>query len=292
MQTEPDNISVDEALRMLDLFASFGVKAVDLTFTDCNGNNDAARFRRALPIDALRRRLHAILADATRRELNVIIRPPAGPPVFLQLDDLNGEAVAAVRPVAFMTVATSPGNHQAWLAFSELIEAEFARRLRRGIGADLNASGATRLAGSLNFKSKYAPSFPRVSVVHASVGRLTTPSEVEGLNLLAPASAHRHVPSRRQCATRPRGKKAWPSYARCLEGAPMNRDGRSRDVSVCDFTWCMIAIDWGRPINATAARLMDESTKAQAEGPRYARRTAERAAQAVANNRAARDISP
>ena len=41
---------------------------------------------------------------------------------------------------------------------------DFARRLRKGTGADPTASGATRVAGSLNFKDKYAPDFPRVAI--------------------------------------------------------------------------------------------------------------------------------
>ena len=33
--------------------------------------------------------------------------------------------------------------------------------------ADLTASGATKIAGSLNFKDKYAPDFPRVKILEA-----------------------------------------------------------------------------------------------------------------------------
>ena len=53
-------------------------------------------------------------------------------------------------------------------------DADFARRLRKGAGADLAASGATRVSGSLNFKEKYAPAFPRVETVHASPGLVVT----------------------------------------------------------------------------------------------------------------------
>jgi len=56
---------------------------------------------------------------------------------------------------------------------------EFARRVRRGAGADLTASGATKIAGSLNFKDKYAPDFPRVRIRDAQPGRMTSPAELE-----------------------------------------------------------------------------------------------------------------
>ena len=69
------------------------------------------------------------------------------------------------------------------LAGSE--DKDFARRLRKGAGADPTASGATRVAGSLNFKDKYAPAFPRVAIHAAQPGRLTTASELERLGLVA-----------------------------------------------------------------------------------------------------------
>ena len=71
--------------------------------------------------------------------------------------------------MSFLILRTSPGNYQAWVAVADG-DADFARRLRKGAGADLTASGATRVSGSLNFKEKYAPAFPRVETVHASPG--------------------------------------------------------------------------------------------------------------------------
>jgi hypothetical protein len=78
-----------------------------------------------------------------------------------------------LRPVSFLVLHTSPGNFQTWLAVSDA-DADFARRLRRGAGADLGASGASRMAGSLNCKDKYAPAFPRVETVHTNPGHLVT----------------------------------------------------------------------------------------------------------------------
>src|SRR5215471_11816640 len=66
-------------------------------------------------------------------------------------------------------------------------------------------------------------------------------------------------------------------YARCVEGAPSIRDGSRPDISRADFTWCMIAIDWGWSIRDVAARLSLESPKARENGELYAIRTAKRA---------------
>jgi hypothetical protein len=81
--------------------------------------------------------------------------------------------------------------------------------------------------------------------------------------------------------------RKWPSYRRCTE-APTTYDGTRPDTSRADFTWCLIAIDWGWSVQATAARLMEESTKARENCERYAHLTAQRAAAAVDHRRGSR----
>jgi hypothetical protein len=84
------------------------------------------------------------------------------------------------------------------------------------------------------------------------------------------------VRSYRRC---PRG---WPSYQRCVEGAPGSREGGRPDISRADFTFCLLAIDWGWGVEETAERLMmQESGKAHAEGMNYAMRTARAAGMTV-----------
>jgi hypothetical protein len=153
--------------------------------------------------------------------------------------------------------------------------------LRKGTGADPTASGATRVAGSFNFKDKYAPVFPRVAIYQANPGRLADAAELERLGLVAKPEAAQPLrisPAR----LRPAGSnRKWPSYARCVDGAPLNHDETGPDISRADFVWCMTAITWGWTIDETAARLMEESTKAQENGERYADLTARNAALAV-----------
>ncbi len=50
----------------------------------------------------------------------------------------------------------------------------------------------------------------------------------------------------------------------------------------------MTAISWGQGTEATAERLMEESTKARENGERYAQMTAENAAAAVARRERSR----
>jgi hypothetical protein len=147
------------AQEMLDAFVSAGAESFDLTITTRQG--DKHRFQRQQSPDRLRESIPALLEDAAAREQNVIVRPHAARAVFIQLDDLNREAVERIKPAAFLSLHTSPGNYQAWVALKTGDgDKDFARRLRKGAGADDTASGATRVAGSLNFKDKYSARLP------------------------------------------------------------------------------------------------------------------------------------
>jgi hypothetical protein len=58
--------------------------------------------------------------------------------------------------------------------------------------------------------------------------------------------------------------------------------GEKPDISKADFVWCMTALDWGWSVEETAARLLQESSKARENGEKYALMTAQNAAAAVA----------
>jgi hypothetical protein len=120
------------------------------------------------------RTLPAILDSATRQQRNVIVRPYALGVSFIQLDDLRADMLTHLAPAVFLILKTSPGNFQAWVVIPGAEDKDFARRLRKGTKADATASGATRAAGSKNFKDKYAPDFPRVAIEQAPPGRKTT----------------------------------------------------------------------------------------------------------------------
>ena len=79
--------------------------------------------------------------------------------------------------------------------------------------------------------------------------------------------------------------KGWPSYVRCVQNAPPAREGDRPDISRADFTFCLLAIDWGWSVEETAARLMQESSKARENGEGYALRTAQNAAAAIERRR-------
>jgi hypothetical protein len=268
------------ALAMLDAFASVGTTSFDLTWTTSAGDKDG--FRRGVRFGELRRKLTAMIDTASTTQRNVIVRPRGtGLVAFIQLDDLNADKLKPLAPAVFLALETSPGNFQAWVALHGVEDKDFARRLRKGTGADTTASGATRVAGSLNFKAKYAPDYPRIRIHAVQPRRIAKAGELEQLGLVAKpevaAQPLRIAPAR----VSPGTNRKWPSYARCVDGAPLNSEETGPDISRADFVFCMTAITWGWDIADTADRLMEESAKAQANGRGYAELTARNAALAV-----------
>jgi hypothetical protein len=151
--------------------------------------------------------------------------------------------------------------------------------VKKAAQGDPMASGAVRLAGSLNFKSGYAPNFPRVTITHATHGFIVPRKALEAMGLVAPPEL---PPPVLPHSSRPlAGRKAWPDYGQALAGAPLNQGKTGPDRSLADFTWCLTALSWGWDSAEVAAKLPQVSEKAAAQGERYARTTANQAARAL-----------
>lgn len=273
------------ALAMLSAFASVEARAFNLILTDIHGEKVEGTYRPNRSLEDMRRRIDRVLQDAARHRHNVIIRPRCSKATLIQLDDLDFAKAERIAPRAFIVFRTSPANYQAWVAVEPGAPPEFRRRLIKGIGGvDKTASGSTRIAGSLNFKPGYAPEFPRVEITHTNPGNVTSMAALEQAGFAAPEEPPpaRSTLSPRAARYASRGWRKWPSYEMCLVKAPesKSRPGNPRR-SLADFTWCRTAIEWGWSVEATASHLMEVSTKAQENGPRYAMQTAVRAAESV-----------
>jgi hypothetical protein len=288
---------LDEALRMLDTFASVGATHFDLTHTSVDGEKRG--FRPTQSLSQLKNSMPKLFPGAAERTNNIIVRPLSDKVHFVQLDDLDAVGLGRVGEAAFLTLETSPGNHQAWVAVSGLTTPQeakdFARRLRKGTGADHSASGATRVAGTANYKRKYEPEFPMVRIGASVPGRIVTKEQLEAMGLVA--APEPEVPAAvftgralqgKNGAARARSAKVWPNYAMSLAGAPPRLQGSGPDRSMADFNWCMTAIDWGWSVEDTAAKLPEVSEKAterlRLHDNGYPLVTAQNAAAAVASN--------
>jgi hypothetical protein len=281
------NAEPEKARTMLNVFASVGARSFDVTLTDID--EEPHRFERNRSLEELRRTIAKALQAATTLQQNYIIRPRSTTATPIQLDDLDAEKIERLKPYAFMVIRTSPGNHQVWVGVTDAprekeAAKDFARRLRKGVGADTTASGATRIGGSLNFKHKYAPTFPVVEIAHTNPGNVTNCSALEQAGFVARAEAPcppRPAAVHRVSANDRPSRKKWPSYAFCIQHAPPTHGEDRPDVSRADFTWCRTAIEWGWGVQDTARRLMELSTKAKQNGEHYAVLTATNAAESV-----------
>src|SRR5579872_6395054 len=99
---------------MLDVFASVGATAFDVTLLDIEGREQGFQSNRSL--DEIRRSMSKRLTAATSSRHSVVIRPRSTTALLIQLDDFSDEKASTIAPHAFMTLKTSPGNGQVWLA--------------------------------------------------------------------------------------------------------------------------------------------------------------------------------
>ena len=226
-------MNIGQALAMLDAFASVGVTAFDVTLTSLEG--EPRRFRPNRSFDDLQRTIGQMMQDAERDQQNVILRPRCKTAALIQLDDLTSETAAKLAPLSFMVLLTSPGNCQAWIAVKDApaqkeAAKEFARKLRKGAGADPTATGATRISGSRNFKMIYAPAFPIVEISHTNPGNIVSLAEIEKAGLLGAEEAPLPPASvpRRMVPARPATSRKWPDYQTSLGGPMAARTGAWR----------------------------------------------------------------
>lgn len=280
MSLEKHGPGVEQGWQMLNTFAGVGVRCFDVTETDLDGQK--CNFRPTQKLELVRSWLSFGMASAIQHQRNVIVRPRGATVALVQLDDLAGMTVERVRGAAFLILTTSLNNYQAWVAVQDC-QPDFARRLRQGCGADPSASGAARIAGSRNFKRRYAPNYPVITILEVNPQRIVTPMELEALGMVAAPEQRPMIPPPRVSPWARAG--AWPSYERCLQNAPLAHHSDRPDVSRADFTFCLLAIDWGRSVVETCTKLLEKSSKARECGLPYARLTAERAAAAVHRRR-------
>ena len=123
--------NLDEAFRMLDTFASVGAAHFDLTHINLDGEKRG--FRPHQSLSQLKNSLPKLFPGATERRNNIIVRPPSDTAQLIQLDDIKTDALARLHDAAFLTLQTSPGNHQAWVAVAGLKKGEETKDLRTQI---------------------------------------------------------------------------------------------------------------------------------------------------------------
>lgn len=305
---------IPAALRMLDTFTSVAADSFVVTKTELEWpGHKKVIWGKTYSVPELREKLPPMVRTAAQRRSyaipesktmmageNLILRPIRRAVSFIQLDDLTEEQLNRIRPAVFLLHTTSPGNYQGWIAVSGVPEGkeafkEFMRRVRKAVGGnDKSASHATRVAGTENFKVKYGPNFPTVTLVETHPGRILTREQLEGLGLLAapdPVSEKTVSFTPRIHQTHEKTRH-WPSYEMSLAQAPPSNGGSGPDRSRADFWWCYLALQRKWRIEDTEAKLLEVSEKARERvrigDPGYVHQTVINAAAAVERGKRSR----
>jgi hypothetical protein len=126
--------------------------------------------------------------------------------------------------------------------------------------------------------------YPVVRIKDARPKQTTTAAVLEQLGLVAPEEHFTALPS---ASFEPDRLRDWPKYEISLAGAKPKKNGDGLDLSGVDFIWCMTAATWGFGVNDTAEMLLQVSEHARhpSNGPRYAKKTADKAAAWVSQRR-------
>ena len=145
------------------------------------------------------------------------------------------------------------------------------------------------MAGVLNWKEKYLPDPPMVTIISGVPGRVMTPDRLQNMGLLAePEPPLPEIVKPAPARVSSRLNRIWPSYAISLAGAPPNSEGTGPSRSHADYVWCKTAIKWGWSIEETTMKLFEVSEKARSlmeTDPGYTRVTVQNAAAAVERDR-------
>lgn len=221
---------------------------------------------------ALMARIPDYLKRNQERQHNVAVRV-WGP--IIQVDDCSREFYERLKPLCFAAVQTSPKSFQAWLALSSAfvgpdgkrndaltaIRDRFFKRCEElKESANGGAYNSIRMPGTLNIKEKYLPDFPRIRLLHVSMGRITSPEELDAVGLLAPAPA----PALRLVKTAPRtrniGASALP-HGYFVQRAPLKEDGQP-NMSRADMAFAVHRLALGDSRWEVAAELRAVRDKA------------------------------
>ena len=95
---------LQEAIRMIDTFASVGATHFDLTHTSVDGERRG--FRPTQSTGQIKNSLPKLFPGAAERHNNIIVRPLSEKVHFVQLDDLDADALKRVGELSFLTLTS------------------------------------------------------------------------------------------------------------------------------------------------------------------------------------------
>lgn len=279
--------ALTDALSMLSAFTRAGATTFDVTTKLLSGEKKG--FRRRVSTRTLIRDLTRLMEAAEAETHSIIIRPHARDISFIQLDDIKEEALEIFKPHSCCSIETSQGSYQAFVAVSGL-DKNSREKIRQQLveiaKADAGASGAARLAGSLNVKERHRKAdgtFPRVRILSPGNGRIFSVPELIALGLIRSVVVKVPESSGKTIAKRPR-RTIVPNYERTKLYVRPKEDGTT-DRSAVDLLYAITCLDWQISPEKTANLLHEYSEKAAERGEDYVEWTVAKAAEKILQRR-------
>ncbi len=293
--TPTENKPVLEAQKLVEAFESVGVTQFKTVFISCVSLSGDYRCVGAEDATAeqVRSRIDGYVRRSERQTQSVCLRP-VNPELnqdakvcsngaLIQVDDCSPDVLARLAPYSFLTVETSPGNFQAWLALPKgVTEGErisVRERLLRQL-KDTSANGgafnSVRLPGCLNAKEKYRDSqghLPRVKVVDVVPSLVAAPALLETAGLLATPLPPKVT--RIETYSNPRIPTSEADYNYYLSRSASS--GKAFDRSNADICYAMAMLRLGHLDHTIESRINDLSDKAKGRNDNYAEKTVSRA---------------
>lgn len=291
---EPISTCADEGTLAVEIFASVGGTPDQVLLIDDTKPKPQNLFKKAnVTAETFPATVCRLSARGMEKHLSLIVRirgTDLGEPC--QLDDLTEAEADFLRPFSFLSVETSPGSFQNWLAFKEAGDKDETRtRLLQGMKIlfpetriNPGSGGAVRWPGTPNFKPSRklqdSPS-PLVRIAFVNPGRFITPAELDQIGLLTPKA----TPAPRVILKPSANGRWWPNYEVAKAGAPTKADG-SIDLSVADARFVTKALVNGWPESAVIEKLREVSEHArELEPEKYSNRTVNRVARWLETNK-------
>lgn len=269
-----DERPLDSAMLALDVVSSIGASRFNMILVE-DATKQCEVLAKEAELERVKAKFPAWLERSELEQKSLVVDMKPNGQRIIQVDEANAEVMKLLAPVSFMTVETSEGNGQVWLALPEgLSDSEIADVKERlfvvlkAKGANKGASGGLRWIGTRNFKperKREDGTYPLVKLLDYKNGRTVTTYELDALDLLSePKPKFRPKPA----SKRPRAKRA-PSYDYAMKCVRRKSNGEV-DRSGVDVLYAVTCLNWGFSESETVDLLKEKSGKAQERKDDYA----------------------
>jgi len=283
-QSNAPEDALTDAFTMLAAFTRAGATTFDVTTKLLSG--EKKDFRRRVTIKSLIRDLTRLMDAAEAQNLSIIIRPHSKENSFIQLDDIQEETLNLLSPYSCCLIETSERSYQAFIAVSGLdkkSQEKVRQQLIATAKADPGASGAARLAGSLNVKECHRRpdgSFPRVRILRPGNGKIFSVPELIAVGLIQSVVVEVAEPSDMSISVKRPRRRIFPNYERTKLYVRRKDDG-AIDRSAVDLLYAITCLDWQISPAKTAELLHKFSEKAWERGDDYVELTIAKAEEKI-----------